>query len=164
MKKIGILSDTHAFLHTRLFEVFKEVDEIWHAGDIGNLQTLNQLANFKPLRAVYGNIDGHDIRAKIPEVENFVCEGIKVCMMHIGGYPGRYSIKAKKVIEEERPGIFISGHSHILKVMPDKKNNLLHINPGAAGKFGSHRKITMIRLKISEGIPSNLEVIEFNRH
>jgi len=163
MKRIGILSDTHAFLHPKLFEVFKETHEIWHAGDIGNLQTYDELSTFKPLHAVYGNIDGQDVRARVPEVANFICEGIKICIMHIGGYPGRYSQKAKTLIAEKKPGIFISGHSHILKVMPDRKNNLLHINPGAAGRFGAHKQITMIRLEISEAIPSKLEVIELDR-
>ena len=163
MKQIGILSDTHGYLHPKLFDVFKNCDEIWHAGDIGNSETLNKLLAFKPVRAVYGNIDGQTIRSSNPEVHSFYCEKLKVLMMHIGGYPGRYEKKAKLLIEKEKPGLFITGHSHILKVIPDHKYDLLHINPGAAGKFGLHLKITFIRLKVDGKDLSDLEVIELNK-
>jgi len=163
MKKIGLISDTHTFLHPRLFEFFKDCDEIWHAGDIGNLETIHKLVKFKTVRAVYGNIDGHEIRASYPEVQGFYCEQVKVLMIHIGGYPNRYDKRAKLLIEKEKPGLFISGHSHILKVMPDEKYNLLHINPGAAGKYGLHQKITFVRFVINGSEIQDLEISEMNR-
>jgi len=163
MKKIGLLSDTHTYLHPKIFEVFKDCDEIWHAGDIGNLETINNLSKFKPVKAVYGNIDGYEIRAHHPEVHSFLCDELKVLMIHIGGYPGRYEKRAETLIIKEKPGLFISGHSHILKVINDPKNNLLHINPGAAGKYGFHNKITMIRFKVEGNNIQDLEVIELNK-
>jgi len=163
MKKIGLLSDTHTYLHPRIFEFLKDCDEIWHAGDIGNLETINKLARFKPVKAVYGNIDGQSVRASHPEVQSFYCEEVKVLMIHIGGYPGRYSKRAKQLIEKEKPGLFISGHSHILKVMPDAKYDLLHMNPGAAGKFGLHQKITFLRFVIEGKNIRDLEVAEMDR-
>lgn len=163
MKRIGLLSDTHASLHSGIFEFFKDCDEIWHAGDIGDLDTITRLSKFKPVRAVYGNIDGQSVRISYPEVQSFFCENVKVVMIHIGGYPGRYEKKAQLLIAKEKPGIFISGHSHILKVMPDKKYDLLHINPGAAGKYGLHRKITFIRFVIEGKDIRDLEVGEYER-
>ena len=163
MKKIGLLSDTHGFLHTKVFESFSSCDQIWHAGDIGSREVVNNLMDFKPLKAVYGNIDGQGIRNNWPETEVFMCEGVKVVMVHIGGYPGRYEKDARALIEKEKPGIFISGHSHILKVMYDKKYNLLHINPGAAGMLGLHLKITMVRFVIDGKEIRDLEVIELPR-
>ena len=163
MKRIGLLSDTHTYLHPGIFGFFKDCDEVWHAGDIGNLETINRLAAFKPVRAVYGNIDGQPVRISYPEVQSFHCEKMKVMIIHIGGYPGRYEKKARMLIEKERPGLFISGHSHILKVMPDPKYNLLHINPGAAGKFGLHRKITFMRFIIDEDNIRDLEISEYER-
>lgn len=163
MKKIGLLSDTHGSLPEKAFEFFSEVDEIWHAGDAGTLQLLQDLEHFKPLRAVYGNIDDTSIRAEFPAHQIFMCENVKVYMTHIGGYPGKYNPTARKIIEQERPGIFISGHSHILKVMPDKKYGLLHLNPGAAGQQGLHRKITLMRFVIEGDNIRDLEIYEKDR-
>lgn len=163
MKRIGLLSDTHGFLHSKVFESFSGCDQIWHAGDIGSREVVNNLMDFKPLKAVHGNIDGQGIRNNWPESEVFMCEDVKVVMMHIGGYPGRYEKDARIMIEKEKPGLFISGHSHILKVMYDKKYNLLHINPGAAGIIGLHQVITMVRFVIDGKEISDLEVIELPR-
>lgn len=163
MKRIGLLSDTHTYLHPGIFKFFKDCDEIWHAGDIGNLETINRLAKFKPVKAVYGNIDGHEVRLSHPEVHSFFCEDVKVLMIHIGGYPGRYDKKAGLLIKKEKPKLFISGHSHILKIMPDHRNDLLHINPGAAGKFGLHHKITFVRFVIEGEDIRDLEISEYVR-
>jgi uncharacterized protein len=163
MIKIGLLSDTHGFIHPRVPYFFSDVDEIWHAGDIGNQETADALAKIKPLRAVYGNIDGGTLRQYFKEAEIFQCEQVKVLMIHIGGYPGRYEPKARKLIEEHRPGIFISGHSHILKVIYDKKYLLLHINPGSAGKSGMHKLITMIRFVVDGKDIRDLEIFEAKR-
>jgi len=138
-------------------------DEIWHAGDIGNTETSTKLAAIKPLRAVYGNIDDRALRSLFKEYELFNCENVKVLMIHIGGYPGRYSAVARKLIIEHKPKLFISGHSHILKVMPDTKYNLLHINPGAAGKQGLHQMITMVRFVIKGIEIKDLEIFETKR-
>ncbi len=162
MRRIGLLSDTHGFLHPKLFSFFSECDEIWHAGDIGNIETADKLAAFKPLRAVYGNIDGGALRY-LKEYESFYCENVKVLMTHIGGYPGRYAKGINQMIRDEKTKLFISGHSHILKVINDKKNNLLHINPGAAGKSGMHNKITFLRFTIDKDRIQDLEIAEFNR-
>jgi putative phosphoesterase len=158
--KIGLLSDTHSYLDPKVFEYFKEVDEIWHAGDFGNTVLSDQLSSFKKLRGVYGNIDGDQLRLIHPEINIFNVAGAKVMMIHIGGYPGRYSKGVLDIIKRERPKIFISGHSHILKAIPDKRNRLLHLNPGAAGKAGWHKVRTLMRFEINNGIPQNLEVIE----
>ena len=139
---------------------FKECDEIWHAGDIGTPEVAEKLGELKPLRAVFGNIDGADLRITFPEVQIFQCEEVKVLMMHIGGYPGRYTPAARKLIESEKPELFISGHSHILKVMPDKKHKLLHINPGAAGRQGLHQSVTLIRFTIAGKEIRDLEVYD----
>ena len=163
MKKIGILSDTHGFIHPGVSDFFMHCDEIWHAGDIGNMETADKLAALKPLRAVYGNIDDHIVRAEYKEYEVFLCEDVKVLMIHIGGYPGRYQPQARKLIETYKPKLFISGHSHILKVMPDKKYELLHINPGAAGHSGLHKAITMVRLTIDGQDIKDLDVFEAKR-
>ncbi len=163
MKRIGLISDTHTYIHPRLFESFKECDEIWHAGDIGNIETADKLAAFKPLRAVYGNIDSHQVRIVYPEFQIFKCEDVKVLMTHIGGYPRRYQPAARNLIEKEKPGLFISGHSHILKVMYDKKYQLLHINPGAAGKSGLHKVITFVRFTVDGKQIKDLEIVEFKR-
>lgn len=163
MTHIGLLSDTHGYLHPRVFDFMKACDEIWHAGDIGNLEVADKLKEFKPLRAVYGNIDGGILRTIFNETEVFTIEQTKVAMIHIGGYPGRYSASAKKIIKQLQPNLFISGHSHILKIMPDNKNNLLHINPGAAGKSGFHRFITMVRFTIEGNNIGNIEVFESKR-
>ena len=163
MKRIGLLSDTHGFIHPRVSVFFNDCDEIWHAGDIGNLETADKLAALKPLRAVYGNIDGNDIRTSYNEFEVFDCEEVRVLIIHIGGYPGSYTPKARQLIEQYRPKLFISGHSHILKVMPDKKYNLLHINPGSAGKQGLHQVITAVRFVIDGKDIKDLEVLEIER-
>ena len=163
MPHIGILSDTHGFVHPRVLDFFSGVDEIWHAGDMGDLRIANQLKQVKPLRAVYGNIDGHDVRIEYPLVQLFQVEQVKVLMTHIGGYPGRYDSRAVLLIEQEKPKLFICGHSHILKVMYDKKYELLHINPGAAGKYGIHKSITAIRLVIEGNNMRDLEVLDIPR-
>ena len=160
MKLIGLLSDTHGYLHPKLFEFFSGCDEIWHAGDIGNYETAARLADFKPFRAVHGNIDGMDIRNGYPKIQLFTCEDIKVLITHIGGYPGRYEKGVGPMIKLEHPGMFISGHSHILKVIYDQKYQLLHINPGAAGKSGLHKVITFVRFVIEEKIIRDLEIFE----
>jgi hypothetical protein len=163
MTRIGLLSDTHGSLPGKTFDFFRDCDEIWHAGDAGSIELLDELNAFRPLRAVYGNIDDHKVRSAHPEDQLFMCEMIKVYMTHIGGYPGRYEPRAKKIILKERPAIFISGHSHILKVMPDRKLHLLHINPGAAGNMGLHKKITMLRFEIEGEEILNLEILEKSR-
>ena len=136
MVKIGLVSDTHGFLDDAVFRHFADCDEIWHAGDFGNAAVSDALRTFKPLRGVYGNVDGQDIRADFPELLQWQTEDIKVMMLHIGGFPPKYNPKAKAWIEQYHPQMFISGHSHILKVMFDEKQQCLHMNPGAAGKHG----------------------------
>lgn len=163
MKRIGLISDTHSHLEERVFEHFAECDEIWHAGDIGTLELADRLAAFKPLRAVYGNIDAADIRQVYPLDLHFHCEQVKVWMTHIGGYPGRYSKRVKDQLPLVAPDLFICGHSHILKVMPDRKHHLLHINPGAAGVHGFHQVKTIIRFTIDGKDIKDLEVIEMGR-
>jgi uncharacterized protein len=163
MKKIGLLSDTHGHIHPRCFEFFKDCDEIWHAGDIGNIKTADVLNGFRPLKAVYGNIDGQDVRTAYKEFLFFTIEQIKVLMMHIGGYPGHYSKVARDLITKEKPALFISGHSHILKVMYDQKFNCLHMNPGAAGIYGIHRSVTMIRFVIDGDQIKDLKVLDIKR-
>lgn len=163
MTSVGLLSDTHGDIHPRVFDFFADCDEIWHAGDIGPIQVTDKLAAFKPLKAVYGNIDDHQVRVQFPENLLFYCEDLKVYMTHIGGYPGRYSPAALAVIKKEKPGLFICGHSHILKVVPDRKHNLLHINPGAAGKYGFHQIITLVRFTVEGTKIDNLEINEIDR-
>ncbi len=160
MKKILLLSDTHGHMDDRILHYAKEADELWHAGDIGSLEVTDELEAVKPLKAVYGNIDNAEIRKEFPLNNRFMCEEIDVWITHIGGYPGRYSPAVKEEIRKNPPKIFISGHSHILKVMNDKNLNLLHMNPGAAGKQGFHKKRTMLRFKIDGKNISDLEVIE----
>ena len=160
MTKIGLISDTHGYLDDAVFKYFDDRDEIWHAGDFGNIALADKLAAFKPFKGVYGNIDGKDIRAVYPEHIKFSCENVNVWMTHIGGYPDHYSPAVKKEIYTKSPQLFISGHSHILKVIFDKKIQCLHINPGAAGKQGWHKKRTLVRFCISEEKIHTLEVIE----
>lgn len=164
MKRIGLLSDTHGWLNPAIYDFFKDCDEIWHAGDIGNDDVAIELAAFKKLRAVYGNIDDWEIRADYPQYQIFNIENIKVVMTHIGGYPNAYAPEIKQILWEEKPDIFISGHSHILKVMRDQKLGLLHLNPGAAGTKGFHKKITMLRFQIDGKEISNLEIYEADRY
>lgn len=158
--RIGLLSDTHSYLDPQVFELFAEVDEIWHAGDVGRVEVADSLRDFKPFKCVYGNIDGKEIRVDYPRDLRWNCEGMDVWMTHIGGYPGRYNQRVRAVMKSNPPGLFICGHSHILKVMYDEKHQCLHINPGAAGKSGFHRIRTMTRFTISEGRVKDLEAIE----
>ncbi|WP_053406000.1 metallophosphoesterase [Persicobacter sp. CCB-QB2] len=160
--KIGLLSDTHGFLDERVFEYFKDCDEVWHAGDIGDWELLEQLEDFKPLRAVYGNIDGGKLRQELPEDLFFEVEGLKVWMTHIGGYPGKYAARVRNILKSQgAPDLFICGHSHILKVMADPKfGNMLCMNPGAAGRHGFHKVRTLLRFEVNAGRPEKLEVIE----
>ncbi|MCH4821693.1 metallophosphatase family protein [Gramella lutea] len=160
MKKILLLSDTHGHMDDRILHYAEQADEIWHAGDIGNLEVTDKLKIINPLKAVYGNIDNAEIRKEFPLNNRFMCEDVDVWITHIGGYPGRYSPAIREDIRKDPPRIFISGHSHILKVMNDKNLNLLHMNPGAAGKQGFHKKRTMLRFKINGKDISDLEVIE----
>lgn len=160
MKRIGIISDTHGFLDEAVFHHFSDCDEIWHAGDFGNDALAEQLRQFKPLRGVYGNIDGQDIRSLYPELLIWNCEEIKVMMLHIGGYPPKYNSHSKPLIISEKPQLFISGHSHILKIMFDDKLQCLHINPGAAGKQGWHKVRTLVKLTIDGKDMKNCQVME----
>lgn len=160
MTRIGLISDTHNFLDDSVFEHFKNCDEIWHAGDFGTAAIADYLSSFKLLRGVFGNIDGYDIKSIFPEQLVFKCEGIKVMMRHIGGYPPRYNIETKKEILLHQPQLFISGHSHILKIMYDEKLHCLHMNPGAAGKHGWHKVRTLIRFAIDGNNIKDCEVIE----
>jgi len=158
--RVGLISDTHSFLDDAVFKHFDKCDEVWHAGDFGNIELADKLSLFKPLRGVYGNIDGNDIRSIYPEILKFNCENMSVLMTHIGGYPGKYDARIRDEIYSNPPGIFISGHSHILKVIYDKKIGSLHLNPGAAGKHGWHKVRTLIRFSISDIKIHDLEVIE----
>ncbi len=160
MKKIGILSDTHGFLDEAVFRHFEDCDEVWHAGDFGNDILAEQLRSFKPLRGVYGNIDGQDIRSYYPELLQWTCEEVNIMMLHIGGYPPKYNNRSKPLIQQYKPHLFISGHSHILKVMYDDALNCLHINPGAAGKQGWHKVRTLVRLDIDGKEMKNCRIIE----
>lgn len=158
--RIGLISDTHSFLDDAVFKHFDKCDEVWHAGDFGNIELADKLSLFKPLRGVYGNIDGNDLRSIYPEILKFNCENMSVLMTHIGGYPGKYDARIRDEVYSNPPGIFISGHSHILKVIYDKKIGSLHLNPGAAGKHGWHKVRTLIRFSISDIKIHDLEVIE----
>lgn len=163
MRRIGLLSDTHCFVDDRIFKYFESCDEIWHAGDLGCMEVADKLSKFRPFTAVHGNIDGTDIKKKFSTVALIECEKVKVLMIHIGGYPRRYDKYAKTLIEKYRPQLFISGHSHILKVMFDKDYNMLHINPGAVGNYGLHLVKTMVRFTIDADRIKDLEVIELER-
>lgn len=163
MKKILLLSDTHSYIDDTILKHVKNADEVWHAGDIGDLNVTDQIQKLKPLRAVWGNIDSDKARAEFPEHNRFTVEGVDVWITHIGGYPGRYNIRVREVIKANPPKLFICGHSHILKVMPDKKLGLLHINPGAIGIHGFHKVRTMLRFTVDNGKIDNLEVIQYDR-
>ena len=162
MTRIGLISDTHNFLDDAVFDHFKDCDEIWHAGDFGTAAIADKLSAFKPLRGVYGNIDGYDIKSMLPEQMVYQCEGVKVLMRHIGGYPPRYNAETKKELLVHKPQLFISGHSHILKIMYDDKLQCLHMNPGAAGKHGWHKVRTLIRFTIDGKDMKDCEVIELS--
>jgi hypothetical protein len=161
MKKILLLSDTHGHIDDDILKYVKQADEVWHAGDIGNLSISDAIKTLKPLRAVYGNIDDAKVRVEFPEHNRFLCENVDVWITHIGGYPNKYNIRVKNDIFKNPPKLFISGHSHILKVINDKTLNLLHMNPGAVGKQGLHKVRTMLRFTIDGDKIDNLEVIEF---
>lgn len=163
MKKILLLSDTHSYMDDRILDFASQADEVWHAGDIGDLKITDQLSKVSVVRGVYGNIDNADIRKEFPLNNRFVVEGLDVLITHIGGYPGRYSPSIREEIYANPPKLFISGHSHILKVMPDKKQQLLHMNPGACGTHGFHQVRTMLRFTIEKGKIENLEVIELGK-
>ncbi|RAJ02463.1 hypothetical protein LX64_03481 [Chitinophaga skermanii] len=160
MKKIGLMSDTHGYLHPLVEKYFANVDEIWHAGDIGTVAVAEALEKMKPLRMVTGNIDGPELRALYPEDQRFTLEGVDVWITHIGGYPGKYAPHIKQQIKSNPPKLFICGHSHILKVMNDPALSLLHMNPGACGTQGWHKVKTLLRFELSEGRIQALEVIE----
>ncbi|MHC1780163.1 MAG: metallophosphoesterase [Bacteroidales bacterium] len=161
MALIGLLSDTHCVFDNKLREFFKDVNEIWHAGDFGNAEVSDAISSMKPLKGVYGNCDGQDIRLIHPYIQLFELEGLRFLMMHIGGYPGRYDYRALQLITAHRPNVFICGHSHILKVVNDKKNNLICINPGAAGLQGFHTVRTAIRFRVENGALHDMEVGEW---
>jgi putative phosphoesterase len=163
MKKILLLSDTHGHLDERILKYAEDADELWHAGDIGTTAVSDSLKKVKPLKAVFGNIDGAEVRKEFPLNNRFMCEEVDVWITHIGGYPGRYSPAVKEEIRANPPRIFISGHSHILKVMNDKKLGVLHMNPGAAGKQGFHQVRTMLRFVIDGKEIKDLEVIELGK-
>ncbi|WP_353170569.1 metallophosphoesterase family protein [Flavobacterium sp.] len=160
MKKIVLLSDTHSHIDDTILKYVKLADEVWHAGDIGDLKVTDTIKKLKPLRAVFGNIDNHEARLEFPLNNRFLCEGVSVLITHIGGYPGKYSPVIREEITKNPPKLFICGHSHILKVMFDKKLNCLHMNPGAAGISGFHQKRTMLRFEIDGDKIQSLEIIE----
>ena len=162
--KIGLLSDTHSYLDEQILRHLKDCDEIWHAGDFGSLAVSDALAAVAPLRGVYGNIDDQQIRNIHPKIQRFTLAGLDVLMTHIGGYPGKYHPDIRAIIKANPPDLFISGHSHILKIMPDKSlNNLLHINPGAAGKHGFHVVRTLVKFIINAGKIETLQVVELGK-
>jgi len=163
MVKIGLLSDTHGHIDNRMLKILSECDEIWHAGDIGSLVVLEKLEEIKPVRAVYGNIDGHEMRRSIPSKQRFTIEGLDVFMTHIGGYPTKYENEIKSILKDNPPKLFICGHSHILRVMNDSALDMLYMNPGAAGKYGFHQKRTMLLFDIEESTCKNLRVIEWEK-
>lgn len=160
MTRIGLISDTHGYLDPAVFKYFEDMDEIWHAGDIGHGQVLDQLGQFKPTKAVFGNIDTPEFQCKLPEVHIEIIDGLKVLMIHIAGQPPRYAKGIKRLLKKHSPDVLICGHSHILKVARDPEANLIYINPGAAGKQGFHKKRTLIRCAIQEGRLQEMEVIE----
>ena len=161
MKRIGLISDTHGVFDDALREFLDGVDEIWHAGDFGNLETYQAIASFKPLRAVFGNIDGADIRGRVKGLTKFTCEECRVLMTHIGGYPGRCDARVAPMLVSEKPNIFIAGHSHILRVMYDKRHDLLYLNPGAAGIYGIHKVRTALRFEIDGSEVRKMELGEW---
>ncbi|AYA35887.1 metallophosphoesterase [Hymenobacter oligotrophus] len=158
--QIGLLSDTHSHLDDRILHHLQGCDEIWHAGDVGNEKVLDELQAVAPLRAVFGNIDDRTIRLRCPENQIFEVNGLKVLITHIGGYPGRYAPPVRPLLQQERPGLFICGHSHILRVMPDRQLGLLHLNPGAAGKHGFHKVRTLLKFRVENGKVEQLQAVE----
>ncbi|MCB0516209.1 MAG: metallophosphoesterase family protein [Chitinophagales bacterium] len=164
MKRIGLLSDTHSFLDLPLVrDFFKDCDEIWHAGDFGNIAVYDQLLQLKPTKGVWGNIDGNDVRQVLPKINIFHCEQVKVLMIHIGGYPHKYPQSVRNLIATHQPNLFICGHSHILKIMYDAQYQMLTMNPGAFGKEGFHKVRTLVRFSISEDKIHDLQIFETKR-
>jgi len=163
MTKILLLSDTHGYIDDIILKYVKQADEVWHAGDIGDLKVTDTITELKPLRAVYGNIDDHITQKEFPENNKFLCEDVAVFMTHIGGYPPKYNGRTRSLLQNNPPKLFISGHSHILKVMFDKKLGVLHMNPGACGKHGFHQMRTMLRFTIDGKEIKNLEVVELGK-
>jgi hypothetical protein len=161
--KISLLSDTHSYMDQQILDLCAESQEIWHAGDIGDFKVCQQLSEVAPLRAVYGNIDDHQLRAEYPLNMMFEVDNLKVLITHIGGYPPRYNSRTRKLIEAYKPDLYICGHSHILKVMRDPQYDLLHMNPGAIGKHGFHQKRTMLRFAIEKARVKDLELVELPR-
>ncbi|GLB54021.1 phosphoesterase [Neptunitalea chrysea] len=160
MTRILLLSDTHSYIDDTILKYVKAADEVWHAGDIGDISVTDQIKKLTPLKGVYGNIDNHVIRAEFPENNRFFCEGVDVWITHIGGYPNKYDMRVRSEIQTNPPKLFICGHSHILKVIYDKKLQLLHMNPGACGKHGFQKIRTMLRFEIDKEEIKNLEIIE----
>ena len=163
LTRIGLISDTHNYLDEAVFKHFENCDEVWHAGDFGTSAVSDSLKAFKPVKGVYGNIDGYDIRSEFPETIRFRCEGVEVLMTHIGGYPGRYAPGIREQLYANPPQLFICGHSHILKVIFDPKIKCLHMNPGAAGQHGWHKVRTLIRFEIDGKDMKNCQVIELGK-
>lgn len=164
MTNIGLISDTHGFLDERVFEHFKDCDEIWHAGDVGAIEIINQLQSFKPVRFVFGNIDSKEIQWQLPEHQFFTQEGFDIWMTHIGGAPPNYNPAIRKKLKEKIPDIFVCGHSHILRVIRDEKmNNMLYLNPGAAGNEGFHKVKTLLKFSLDNRKISNLGVVELGK-
>jgi putative phosphoesterase len=162
--KIGLLSDTHSYLDPKVFDYFNDCDEVWHAGDIGDILVADTLEKFKPFRAVYGNIDDRTLQSRYPEDLHFVCEGMSIWITHIGGAPPNYNPRVKKILRQQTPDIFICGHSHILRIKKDPAmNNMLYLNPGAAGNQGFHSIKTLVRFEIMNGSVQSLEVIELGK-
>lgn len=160
MKKIALISDNHSYFGSDIYSAIKDCDEIWHSGDIGDPESVRPFENIGIFKAVYGNIDDIRIRSKYPESLEWNCEGIKVFMTHIGGYPGKYPSGIRLLLEEIKPDLFICGHSHILKVIPDNKLKLLHMNPGAYGHHGFHQIRTLLRFEVHQGKIQNLNAVE----
>lgn len=160
MKKILLLSDTHSYIDNQIIKFVKQADEVWHAGDIGDLKVTDTIKKYKTLRCVYGNIDDNNARIEFTLDNRFIVEGVSVWITHIGGYPNAYKPRIREELQQKVPKIFISGHSHILKVQYDQKYNLLYLNPGAAGKYGFHKIRTMLRFELNKGQITNMEVIE----
>ena len=161
--KIGVISDTHGHLDDSIFKYFDDCDEIWHSGDFGTMEVARKLGACKPLKGVYGNIDGADLRAKFPEDLWMEIEGMKILITHIAGSPGKYNPRVRKLLSEQKPGLLICGHSHILKVMRDPAYNIMYMNPGAAGNEGFHKMKTLLRFSIDKGNLKDLEVVELGK-
>ena len=163
MKKIGLISDTHSYMGEDILQHLRDCDEVWHAGDIGDISVVDQISGDVPLKAVYGNIDDHKVRATFPLDQIFECEGVKIYMTHIGGYPPRYTKRVKQILLQEKPDLYICGHSHICKVLKDNKLGLLHMNPGACGHSGFHGMRTLLLFDCANGKIENLKLVELGR-